>query len=223
MLFLLLSWAQCSFFHCIPILALCKCPFTAQSHSIPVHTFIVYESPYSKRREILSVSRGELKFLSFPVWFLPTWAAGYIYMSKNPGFVFLPMMEGGLRQPAVMQHFHTACSVSSRWESSVSVYKMFLWSEIQLLVGLVPQWDLALCYQFWEHWISKAAFTGLLCTSWSRYLTLKSVKDMLLLFLGNQLFSFPFHLKHIDLFTHLFLYKNFCLIYSGQYFPQSWC
>lgn len=146
-----------------------------------------------------------------------------IYTSKNSGFVFLPVIEGGLRQPAVMQHFHTVCSVSSRWERSASVYKMFLWSEIQPLVGSVPQWDLALCYQFWKHWISKAAFTGLLCTSWILYLALKSVKDMLLVFLGSQLLFFPFHVKNFDLFTHLFLYENFCLIYSGHYFPQSWC
>lgn len=147
-----------------------------------------------------------------------------IYMSRNPGFVFLPIMEGGLRQAAVMQHFHTACSVSSRWEGSESVYKMFLWSEIQLLVGFVPQWDLALCYQFWKHWISKAAFTGLLCTSWSKYLTLESVKDMLLVFLENNLrgfFSISYE-KHWLVYT-FFSVKIFCLIYSGQYFPQSWC
>lgn len=27
-------------------------------------------------------------------------------MSKNTGFVFLPVIRGGLRQAAVMQHFH---------------------------------------------------------------------------------------------------------------------
>lgn len=30
-----------------------------------------------------------------------------IYTSKNLGFVFLPIIGGGLRQAAVMQHFHT--------------------------------------------------------------------------------------------------------------------
>lgn len=35
MLFLLPAWALASLFHCIPILKLCKCPFTAQSCSVP--------------------------------------------------------------------------------------------------------------------------------------------------------------------------------------------
>lgn len=186
MLFLLPSWALYSLFHCIPILTLCKCPFTAPSYSSPVHRFIVYGSAYSKKREILSVCG---RFLTYFLFLFDSYQHELqdMYMSRNPGFVFLPIMEGGPRQAAVMQHFHTACSVSSRWESSASVYKMFLWSEIQLLVGLVPQWDLALCYQFWKHWISKAAFTGLLCTTCSKYLKRESVKDMLLVFLGNHL------------------------------------
>lgn len=161
-------------------------------------------------------------FFSFPVWFLPTCR---IYMSRNPGFVFLPIMEGGPRQAAVMQHFHTACSVSSRWESSASVYKMFLWSEIQLLVGLVPQWDLALCYQFWKHWISKAAFTGLLCTTWSKYLKRESVKDMLLVFLGNHLgfcgFFLNFIWKTLTCLRICFCIKSFAWFTQGSIFPRA--
>lgn len=204
MLFLLLSWALYSLFHCIPILTLCKCPFTAQSYSIPVHRFIVYGSPCYKRREILFVCGGFLNSFLF-LFDSYQYKLQDIYIClKLLALFFLPIMEGGLRQAAVIQHLHTACSVSSRWESSVSVYKMFLWSEIQLLVGLLPQWDLALCYQFWKHWISKAAFTVQLCPSWNGYLTMKSVKDTLLVFLGSQLGFFSI-LCEKHWFVHTFV------------------
>lgn len=109
----------------------------------PVQMFIVYGTSHSKSKgSIVCLWAFLIPFFSCLIL---SNVSCRIYLSENTSFVFLPIMEGGLRQPVVMQHFHTILLSVLRWESSVSVHRMFLWSKIQLLVGLVPQWDVALC------------------------------------------------------------------------------
>jgi len=105
MLFLLLAWALASLFHCIPVLKLYKCPFTAWACSIPLSSKDSHSWWDFSLQEQGNCCLFVVFFNSFLIFF-DSFQHELQDISVWKYFVFLPVTEGGCRQPVVMQHFH---------------------------------------------------------------------------------------------------------------------
>lgn len=129
-----------------------------------------------------------------------------------------------LRLPVVLQHFHTIFSASSRWEGSVSVYKMFL-TRSSASSRLIPSIGIGPLLAVWNATNFKSsiywtATNQLKCSVetvvYQRYVSGTCDKSVTF---------YTFHMKNVVLVHTLMPMWNFSLFYSCQvfFFPQSFC